>query len=114
MKKWILPLILIMTFTLTVNVFATEQRALRLTPSLSIDGTVATCKVTVSEQGKDIEVTMELWSGSTLINSWDKTGNSVVLLSESCKVTKGKTYTLKTYGTVDGVSFTGRTVTGTC
>lgn len=76
--------------------------------------TTANCYVSVSDADKEIDVTMELWCGSTLVDSWNDEGTSRVTVEGSCRVTKGKTYTLKTYGTVDGVRFTGAPVSKTC
>lgn len=114
MKKWIIPIALILVCALTLSVSAIEPRATRITPSLTFSGTTANCTVIVSAVGSEIDVTMELWTGSTLVDSWNNDGTTRVVVEGSCTVTKGKTYTLKTYGTIDGVKFTGTSVSGTC
>lgn len=94
--------------------YAADQRAVVSEPTLSFTGSTATCKYTLSSFGKTIDITMELWRGSTLIDSWHKTGTSVVSLNESCSVTCGLTYTLKVTGTCGGVAISPTSVTKTC
>lgn len=114
MKKWVIPVALAVICLLTISVNAADSRINNITPVLSFNGTTANCEVEVYALGNSIDATMELWSGSSLVASWHKSGASIVLLNGSCTVTKGKTYTLKTYGTIDGVRFTGPSVSKTC
>ena len=73
---------------------AAETRAIPVTPTLTFDGTTALCEALVSSYGKNITVTLELWDSNTLVDSWAKSGNSTVMISERCNVTSGKNYTL--------------------
>lgn len=114
MRKWLVPTFLALVCLMTVTVSAMEVKAERITPKLSFSGTRADCEVTVREYGSDIDVTMELWCGSTLVDSWSDEGVSSVTLTGSCRVERGKTYTLEAYGTVDGVSFTATPIRKTC
>jgi len=94
--------------------YAAEQRNATVQPTLSFSGQTATCTCKVSEVGKNISVTMELWYGSTLVDSWSKSGTSIVLLNETCSVTRGRTYTLKVRGTSGGMAFGPTSITKTC
>ena len=94
--------------------YATEQRAATVQPTLSFSGRTANCECKVSEYGKNISVTMELWDGVTLVDSWTKNGVSSVLLNETCTVTRGRTYTLKVRGTSGGISFGPTSVSKRC
>ena len=115
MKKRMLPiLIFFVVIVLTITVYAAEPKATTVVPTLTFSGTTAQCKVTVTDANCEVGVTMELWCGSTLVDSWSDEGTSRVTVEGSCRVTKGKTYTLKTYGTVDGARFTGAPVSKTC
>lgn len=114
MRKRIITLILFFTLVLSMSVSAIEPRMLSVTPSLTFDGTTATCMVSVIDTGKEIEVTLELWCGNDFIDSWSDSGKSRVIISEECKVTKGNTYTLKVSGKVDGKAFTGQPISGKC
>ena len=82
--------------------------------SLTFSGTTANCKATVSASGKSINVTLELWCGNTLVRSWSGSGTSYLVVSGTCSVTSGKTYTLKAHGTIDGTAFTATSVTKKC
>ena len=84
MKKKIVVLVLaaVLLFGLAVPVFAsTKGVSSQLT--FMINGTTATCKLTVTDPGKYINATMELWQGSTFITSWSGNGYSIVNLSET-------------------------------
>lgn len=73
---------------------AAETRAIPVTPSLAFDGTTALCGVTVSSYGKNISVTLQLWNSNTLVDTWTKSGISVVTVNEQCDVARGNNYTL--------------------
>ena len=112
MKRKIVALIVVIALLLSFTVIGfAENKAVVTTLSLSLNGTTATCKMRVSDPGKYINATMELWQGSTFITSWSASGYSVVSMSETYTITSGLTYTLKGYGTSGGVSFTAPDVT---
>ena len=96
------------------SAFAVEPRANRISPSLEFDGTTANCKVVIISSGDDIDATMELWRGSTLVGSWPGEGTSYVSISGKCNVTKGITYTLKVSGTIGGERIDYDGISRTC
>lgn len=108
----ILSLCLILIFA--PRAYAAEQRTTFYEPTLSFSGKTATCTYNLTNYGKKIDITMELWRGSTLIDSWHKTGTSVISLNETCTVTRGLTYTLKVTGTCGGEAISSTSVTKTC
>lgn len=113
-RKWIS---IIVTVLLVAFMSANALAAVRSTsyiPSLSFSGTIANCKVTIVANGKSINGKLELWCGNTLIDSWSGSGTSRIVLSGKHSVTRGKTYTLKAYGTINGVSFFVPSVTKVC
>ena len=114
--KRILALIVVLAMVLASTAFADpiEVKASIVTPSLAFSGTTAQCSVSVSDAGKPIFVTMKLYQGSTLMSSWSKSGTGYVYLYKTKTVTKGKTYTLKVSGTINGAAFTAPTITRTC
>ena len=97
-----------------LSVCAAEPRAPIARPTLSFNGTTANCKVIITSVGNDIEAIMELWNGSTLVDSWSDEGTSTLTINGTCRVTKGVTYTLKVYGTADGQSFSSTPLSKTC
>ena len=82
--------------------------------SLSFSGTTANCSGTVLDSGKYIVATMRLTHNGTTVASWSKSGTSVVVLSGSCSVVSGQSYTLVISGTSDGVPFSTTPFTRTC
>ena len=107
-------LTLVMLGSLGLGTNAAEPRAVQVTPVLTFDGTTATCKVSVTAVGKTIEATLELWCGSTLVNSWTASASTRLIISETCTVVKGQTYTLKVSGTIGGEAFQGTPISSTC
>lgn len=116
MKKHMVSIFLVaaMLFTLVATATAATPRAVDYTPSLTFDGTTANCSVSITAIGQPITATLELWQGSTRIASWSDSATSRLIIDEDYSVDKGKTYTLKVSGTIDGVPFMGALVTGSC
>ena len=110
MRKRILALTLAVVLLLTVPAQAAMQSATSI-PSLTFDGTEATCELkVVGETGDEIEATLSLWRGSTMLATWSKEGTSYVRISQTKTVTKGYTYTLKADVTINGVAYDQETV----
>lgn len=112
MKKRVpvIVLVIVLVIAFTIPVFASTQVA-KVTLELTLSGSTATCRMRVTDLGKSINATMELWQGSTFITSWSASGTSVVSMLETYTITSGLTYTLKGYGTSGGVSFTAPEIT---
>ena len=95
MKKKTLSLILALILLLSCSATAQATSVQAATPSASItiNGTTATCRVSIAKPGKTIHATLQLWQGRTMIDSWSGSGTSYLLVTGSHEVTKGKTYT---------------------
>ena len=61
-----------------------------------------------------IDATMELWYGSTLVDSWSDSDSTCLTLAGTHSVVSGRTYTLTVSGTAGGIAFTGTPVSKTC
>ena len=107
----VLALIVVMVSGLCINATA-ATRATRISPKLLFSGKTANCSVTVVEAGK-LDVTLELWNGSKMVDSWSDTGTNYLNVSGSHAAVSGTTYTLIAHGTAGGNSFREST-TGTC
>lgn len=105
-------IMLIMALASAVN--AAELRAIMPTPSLSFSGTTAQCRVSFTDFGSSIVLTLSLWNGNKLVDSWTKTGTSYVAINENCQVISGTTYTLKVTGTCGNATIPTTSVTKTC
>ncbi len=114
-KRCILIILCVaMLLSLSLNVYAVEQRVFASQPTLSFSGTTALCGFTFVQFGKRIEVTMELWYGNTLVDSWTKEANHTVTLEETCPVVSGRTYTLKITGVCGTETITCTPVSKRC
>lgn len=105
MWKRILAVALCVVLFSSITVYAAEPRISVSTPTLEFDGNIASCYARVVSTGDNISVTMKLWYGNTLVDSWTKSGVSAVTLNETCTVTRGRTYTLEISGTCGAESF---------
>ena len=94
--------------------YAAEQRLAVSAPTLTFTGSTASCRFAYSSARKSMDITMQLWCGTTLIDSWHKTGTSVISMNETCTVTPGRTYTLKITGTCGGETISPTSVTKIC
>ena len=99
MKKKTLSLILALILLLSCSATAQATSVQAATPSASItiNGTTATCRVSIAKPGKTIHATLQLWQGRTMIDSWSGSGTSYLLVTGSHEVTKGKTYGAESY-----------------
>ena len=113
MKKRISAIALLMIVMLCTTAHAAQLRV-SLVPGLTFTGTTANCSAAVTSVSDEIEIELSLWQGTTLVDSWEASGTNYVKISETCSVSKGKTYTLKLNGTINGTAFAERTVTRTC
>lgn len=114
MKRRMAALVCVLMFVLSMTANAAEPRAKQVVPTLTFSGTTANCSVTIMELGKDINATMSLWCGNTLVDYWSGNAANMLTLGGSCPVVKGQTYTLKVSGTIGGVLFNGVPIIATC
>lgn len=107
MRKRILPLVMavLLMLSFTVPAAAAAERAISGRPGLTISGTTAYCvgKYSSGNQNDTISMTLTLKLGTTTIDSWSTSDTGSAVISETCTVTTGKTYTLVLAATVNGV-----------
>ena len=114
MKRRLMGTIAVLCLLLSATANAVQMRSLRPTLSLSFSGTTANCSATVTDAGKELDVTLELWHGDKLVDSWPASGTGMVSVKGSCGVVKGETYTLIVTGTADGKAFSSAPFSKTC
>lgn len=95
---------------------AAEQRASYRLPSLSFQGTTATCSVVCRGNSKtdELDVTLTLYQGRSYVDSWSDSGKGSVILSKECQVVSGKTYRLEVSCSINGEEKPVESVTATC
>lgn len=115
MKKRVYITVFLLLMVLTVPAQALKQHIVVL-PSLSFTGETATCKVIIGvESTKDnISAKVELWQGSSFVESWTVSSTGTLIFEETAQVTKGKTYTLTVTYTVNDGSQQSISTSGTC
>ncbi len=84
MRERMISAFLVVVLMLTVSANAAFS-VKSVMPSLSLDisGGTAQCSALVRESGKKINVTMELWSGGTLLATWTGSGTNYATASGS-------------------------------
>ena len=84
-------------------------------PDITFNGTEADCnvRITASKATDRIVATMELWQGTTLIDSWNGNGLWTLKLNGTADVQKNKTYTLVIEYSINGVKQTPATYSRT-
>ena len=97
-----------------MTAYAVDMRAYYGTPTLTFNGTTATCEYEIHSLGDTIAVTMNLWNGDTLVKSWTEVGQDVVSVSKTCTVSRGKTYVLEVSGAYGSSLFGPFTVSKRC
>ena len=102
MKKGMVSL-LVAVLLVAIPSWAAETRSAVVAPGLSFNGTIATCVIQVEAdyESDRIEVYAELCEGSTVVASWNEAEMEYVDVSYRVSVTRGKTYTLRIYATVN-------------
>ena len=114
MRKRVIVLLLSAVMLCSITAYAVETKSDLNSPELAFDGTTAICEFKHSSLGDTITVTMKLWQGDTLVDSWTQTGTSRVSMSETCQVSRLKMYTLEVSGTCGGVAFGPVSVSKRC
>ena len=108
MKRRLCALAAVLVLVMTMTAHAAPARTPRPNGSLTFNGTTATCSTTLSDYGKELDVELQLWQGSTLVAS------SKVSVEGTCQVTKGQTYSLVVTGTAGSSDFSITLATKTC
>lgn len=114
MKRSICALAAVLVLVMTMTVHAAPARTTRPRNTLTFNGTTATCSTTLSDYGKELDVELQLWHGSTLVASWPASGTSKISVEGTCQVTKGQTYSLVVIGTAGSSDFSITLATKTC
>lgn len=81
---------------------------------LSFNGSTASCGVSVSRTGADIDVAMKLYLGANLVKVWYGSGSGRVSLSKTWPCISGNAYTLKADVTADVTPISLTPVTKIC
>ena len=97
---------LLFTMMLAVPANALLTRSTDVYVSLNFSNNIAACKCEISADSSSdlISATMELWRGTTKLNSWSSSGTESVSMDETQNVTRFHTYRLVFNYTVNGIA----------
>lgn len=106
MKKVALLLALIILVSVPLTAQAATPRFISIRPSLSYNGSVATCSAQIvgNSTSEYLEATIKLWHQNSCIKTWKETGYGYIFFSESATIVPGYTYTLMVDLSVNGVA----------
>lgn len=116
MKRRICAWMALVVLALSISAQAAELRTNNVKPTLSFNGTTASCSVICrgNSSNDTIDVTLTLYQGSSFVNSWSGSGKGRVALSGSCEAVSGKSYKLVVDYSVNGESKSSAYTTKTC
>lgn len=115
-KTRFFAVVLLVVMSLCMAAQAADMRAAGGKPILSFTGTTANCSVTCkgNNTSDQVSANLTLYQGKTQVDSWSGSGKGKVSLSGQHKVTSGKSYTLTLTYSINGVSQSSKSATGTC
>lgn len=101
----------ILALILAIPAYAASTRAIMVAPDITFVGTEAECtvRITANNASDRIVATMELWQGSTFVDSWSGNGQWTLKLNGTADVQRNKTYTLVVDYSINGIPQTPAT-----
>lgn len=118
MKRRNFALAVLMMLALSVTVCAAEAREITPQPTLTFNGTTASCKVNIFADSSSykISATVKLWDGTTCLKTWTDSDTGVLSFSKthSKDIKSGKTYKMTVDYTVAGKSYPQLSTSAIC
>ena len=112
MKKLISLLLAVLLLSVCVTASA---RVVVAKPSMNFDGNTVNCRVTIKGIGDELEATLELRRGAQVLATWSASDTDLLIIDEDYSpVYSGYGYSLRLYGSINGVDFEDITVSGVC
>ena len=111
-----LSLAALLLLVLSISVQAAQLRAVGSRPTLSFNGTTASCYVNCkgASTSDKVSATLTLYQGNTYVDAWSGSGTGSVFVSGQCAVKSGKSYTLTLSYSVNGTAKPSVSVSNTC
>ena len=116
MKQRILPILFAFLMLFPSTAYAASFRVAPVVPSISFNGTTASCTVFVyaEQMTDDIDAVIKLWQGSQCIKTWEESSVGDLAFSGTATVSRGKTYQLTVDVTLAGNTQPRVSIQGTC
>ena len=115
MKKRMLIFVVALAFILAIPAVAVEPRA-AVMPTLSFEGTEATCKVQIfgNSSSESITATIKLWHGGSCVETWYRSSTGNLIFEDTADVERGETYKLTVDAVIGGRPMSTAYVERTC
>ena len=112
MKKRAAGLLILLAVFMAIPAHAVTPRLVDVLPNISFANNRATCTVEIYADNAtdEIEAEMELWQGTTKIDSWNASGVWYLSMTETASVSSGKTYKLVVNYSINDVAKTPVTI----
>ena len=93
LKKRIFPILFAFLMLFPSTAYAASFRVAPVVPSISFNGTTASCTVFVyaEQMTDDIDAVIKLWQGSQCIKTWEESSVGDLAFSGTATVSRGKT-----------------------
>lgn len=107
MKKTIAlaTVVILLISTLPLSAFAVTPRAPSIYPTLTFNGTTATCGLIVTAEDTDrITATVKLYRGSSVVATWTPSAIGSMAFYDYVTVSRNTTYTLTAQVYINGVA----------
>lgn len=113
-----LAAVLLLVLSMAVPAGAAEPRAVAPKPTLTFDGTTATCEVNIvaDSSSERIEATVKLWQGGTCLKTWTDSATQYLRFSESTStgIQAGKSYQMTVDYIIAGKSYPRVSASAVC
>ena len=116
LKKRNFPILFAFLMLFPSTAYAASFRVAPVVPSISFNGTTASCTVFVyaEQMTDDIDAVIKLWQGSQCIKTWEESSVGDLACSGTATVSRGKTYQLTVDVTLAGNTQPRVSIQGTC
>ena len=116
MKKRMIIFAVALALVLGIPAYAVEQRSAVIRPTLSFEGTEATCKVQIfgNSSSDSITATIKLWHDGSCIETWNRSSTGNLRFEETVNVERYETYKLTVDAVIGGRRMSTAYVEGTC
>ena len=116
MARKFLAVLLVVLLAFPINAQAVMPRVISAAPSISYNGTTATCSATIiaNSSTDTIQATLTLYHGTSITTRWTASGQGYLHTSRDVVVIRGWTYRLEVEYTVNGKQMTTAMVEKEC
>ncbi len=115
MRKGAILLVMALLLTMIVPAYAAQTRTVRVTPSISFSGSMATCKAEIdaANTADVITATVTLWRDGSYVRSWNATAMGTLSFTGTAAAVSGSSYRLVVAYSINGETKPSHSITRT-